>query len=195
MSLNKKILLWIGLIITITLGALWQFYPLPDAQDRLDTLPLQGETFQGKDSPLTDFEKHAFKEVNLIKRIYQAGSQKCFLTVLDGTHNRHIVHDPFYCFRGSGWKLLSKKQIPIDKGHATLLKMRRGIQRREALVWFSDGQKQHASAMTYFVQTTLRRLTLGYSGEEPLLIVIQPLNTQTLNWKALINDIPDLQKL
>jgi len=195
MKENKKILLWIGLTITVILGALWQFYPLSDAKERLASLPLKGETFQGYDSPLTDFEKSAFKGVNLIKRVYQTGTQKCFLTVLDGTHNRHIVHDPFYCFRGSGWKLISKKNISIDKGNATLLKMRRGIQKREALVWFTNGQNQHASAMTYFFQTTLRRLTLGMSGEEPLLVVIQPLNTASPDWQAIIDGIPDLQKL
>ena len=35
----NRALLWIILAIAIVLGILWQFYPLPDAKDRMDSLP------------------------------------------------------------------------------------------------------------------------------------------------------------
>lgn len=191
---DKKVL-WAALAIVLVLGSLWQYFPLPDAKGRMDALPLSGSTFSGEDVALNSTEKTLFAGVNLIKRIYTIGAQKCFVTVLDGTRNKHVVHDPFYCFTGGGWHLEERRQIPLLKGSADLLVLSRDTQRKEVLVWFSDGQSRHSSALRYFIQTTLRRLTLGVSGPEPLLVVIQPYQATSLDWNAVIENLPPLKDL
>lgn len=188
-------LLWIGLGAAVLFGAIWQFYPLSDAQGRFARLPMNGATFRGFTVPPSDFEKGFFKDVNLLKRIYVVDGQKAFLNVLDGTHNRHAVHDPYYCFRGGGWQLIEEENFPMPGGTAKLIRMRKGREYKEAMVWFSDGKTRHTSAFWYFLQATLRRLTLGYSGEEPILIVLRPMDTDLFNWEAFVEGIPPLSEL
>jgi len=187
--------LWIALIAAIIIGSLWQFFPLSDASERLSQLPLSGEHFLGQDVPLTPFEEHIFSGVNVIKRIYEINGEQFFLTVIDGTHNRHIVHDPTYCFRGSGWSFTHKKTIHIEKGSARLLTLVRGGEKKQALYWFSDGEKRYDSPVHYWWDATLRRMTLGYSGEEPVLVVMQPVDKEKINWKMILSDFTPIFNL
>jgi len=180
-------ILWIGLILAIALGLLWQFYPLQDAKQTLDRVPLAGPGFVGKDVPLSIFEEQFFKGVNVVKRVYRVDNANYFFTMLDGTHNRHIVHDPYYCFTGSGWDILSAKDIPIEGGTAKELVISKGAHRKSALFWFSNGEESYASTWKFWWQATLRRLSLGKSGPEPLLLMIQPLdNTTEVDWPQIL---------
>jgi hypothetical protein len=192
MNRQPLTLLWIGLALAILLGALWQLYPLPDAKARLNSLPLQGDHFSGVNAPLSDFESRFFKKINLIKRVYSLDHQSLFVYVLDGTRDRHLVHDPFYCFRGSGWETLSQKVVLIPGGHANLMELTKNGQKRDALYWFTDGQNRYTSPLRYWWETTLRRLTLGRSGPEPVLVMVQPVEKENLNWEKLKDDFPEL---
>lgn len=185
-------LLWLTLALALLLGAIWQFYPLPDATQRMDALPLYGREFLGRNLELSPFEKDLFANVNVLKRLYQVGDQNLFITALDGTRNRHVVHDPFYCFRGGGWELLDKKVVPVPNGEAMFLNLQRNDQLQEALYWFTDGHQQYTSPLRYWWQATLRRLTLGRSGPEPILVVVQPVDAQTLDLDALLKQFPTL---
>lgn len=187
--------LWIGLVVAIALGVLWQFYPLQDASQRMQTLSLYDREYVGRNLPLTKDEKEMFANVNVLKRLYQVGDQNLFITALDGTHNRHVVHDPFYCFRGGGWELVSQRPIALPHGEGMFLILKHGDRTQEALYWFSDGQEQYASPTRYWWQATLRRLTLGRSGAEPVLIVVQPVDAKDLDAKALIKQFPALFSL
>lgn len=195
MKRKTQTLLWIGLIISILLGLFWQFYPLPDAQDRMNQLPLSGKGFIGKNEPLTAFEASFFKGVNIAKRIYNVAGQEFFIAILDGTHNRHIVHDPYYCFRGTGWTIDSERPFPLPRGQAALIQISKNGEQREALFWFTDGTKQYTSPLYYWWQTTLRRLTLGRSGPEPILVIVQPLSDHTVNWDDFKKAFPELFQL
>ncbi len=175
--------LWLGLASAIILSILWQFKPLPDALHRMETLPLIGIGYKGSDLPLKPSEKKIFEGVNVLKRVYTIGNKPFFITVLDGTHNRHVVHDPYYCLKGSGWSLLNEKTVPAPKGKASLLIVRKGDKEKEALFWFSDGNKQFNSPLTYWLTATLRRITLGLSGPEPVLIVVQPMQEEPVDWE------------
>lgn len=176
--------LWTALIGAIILGMIWQFAPIPDAQERVKELPLNGIGFQGKAIPLEPFEEEYFKDVTVLKRVYEVDGQYFFVTILDGTKNRHVVHDPYYCFRGGGWEIIEEHTFSLNKGNGSKLLITKDNQQREALFWFSDGSKQHSSPLNYWLQTSLRRLTLGMSGNEPLLIVVQPLMNEPVNWEA-----------
>lgn len=187
--------LWLGLLLALTAGLLWQFYPLPDASQRLKSLPLVGLGFQGEDIPLTEFEQNFFKGVKIIKRGYKVGSDYFFITILDGTHNRHIVHDPYYCLKGSGWNMVGEKDLTIDKGNAKLVHLEKNGDQKEAIFWFSDGQVNYTSPMKYWWDTTLRRFTLGRSGQEPVLIMVQPLSKNPVDWDAFQRTFPDIFNL
>lgn len=195
MSRKKEYILWILLIGALLLGSLWQFYPLPTAEQRLDKLPMQGANFQGIVVPLIGAEEEIFKEVNVVKRIYDVEGQNIFIYMLDGTHDRHPIHDPTYCFRGAGWTIDSSTPFPLQKGEGMLYTISKGEQKKEALLWFTDGSHFYYSPWIYWWETTLRRLSLGASGEEPVLIVIQPLDTSKVNWEKLMQQFPELESI
>lgn len=178
------ILITIGLIV----GIVWEFAPLQDASKRFQTLPLVGDKFRGEDIPLDEWEKSTFGHINLLKRLYTFNGQSYFVTMMDGTKDRHIVHDPQYCFTGSGWKIVAREQLDVANGTASLLKMRKGLLYREAVVWFSNGHSRHSSPVKYFLQTSLRRLSLGYSGPEPVMILLQTRYGQRSNsWNDVLS--------
>ncbi len=194
MSLSHWIL-GVFLLFVILIGLVWQFTDLPDAKARIESLPLNGKNLSGYDVPLTPSEEAFFKGVNAIKRIYKVGNQTFFLYALDGTHNRHAVHDPTYCFKGSGWDITNEKNFPLKDGSGLLFTLNKGYQTKEALVWFSDGVHNYNSPFKYWLATTLRRLTLGRSGAEPVLVSIQPLLTKTLDWNEIFKQFPELNNL
>ena len=187
--------LWIFLGIVILLGVIWQFVPLSNAEQRLTGLPLVGTQYGGKNIPLTEFESNFFYHVNILKRLYDVQGNYLFIIALDGTDNRHIVHDPYYCFRGSGWDILGEKSIPIPLGTASLVKIRKGTEEKEAMFWFGNGSANYASPLKYWLETTLRRLTLGLSGPEPVLVLVQPVNHDSVDWEELPKQFPSLFKL
>ena len=62
----------------------------------------------------------------------------------------------------------------------------------EAIFWMSDGRERHSSPSRYWYQTALRRLTLGRSGSEPVLIILQPWPGQTISWDDVLTRIGPL---
>src|SRR5205823_6175223 len=102
-------------------------------------------------------ESAIYGKARATKRLYQVGAQRFVIIVIDGTNNRHAVHDPLYCFRGAGWSMKDEEPFPIPGGSAKLLRLTNGRDMREALHWFSDGAQRYSSSMRYWWQTTLRR--------------------------------------
>lgn len=189
---TKENILWCLLAVACSCALLWQFIHLPNATDRLLKIPVRGPGFYSTDLALSPDEKNIFSSINLIKRLYSVDGEKYFVYVLDGTENRHLVHDPTYCFRGDGWEISSYEEIPVDKGFGGLYTLKRGSETKEALFWFSDGKIKYAWPIKYWLQATLRRLSLGWSGEEPLLFVIQPLDTKNTDWKKDLHKITSI---
>ncbi len=176
------------IFLTLVLGLWWLFYPLSEAKERLEKIPLNGSGYVGNDVPLNDFEEKLFKRVSVIKRLYRIGNENYLVTFLDGTHNRSVAHDPYYCFTGSGWEIQNRKVFNFGhgKGRGEELILRRGAKDRAALFWFTDGKSAFSSPLEYWWKATLRRLTLGRSGNEPVLIMIQPLDSiSQVNWKEI----------
>lgn len=187
--------LWIGLAIAIGLGLLWQFYPLRDAQARIKALPQNGLSYSGQDLQIPDAMRALFGKAEVIKRGYQVGEQRFIVWIIDGSHNRHAVHDPLYCIRGDGWTVISQNDFPVDGGTAQLIRAEKKGRETESLVWFSNGSERHGSALRYWWQTTLRRLTLGHAGEEPILVTVQPAGGAPVNWRELTEKFPALFEL
>ncbi len=192
-QIHKQILLWTGLALAVMAGAVWQFFPLKDAQKRIEGLPLYGPGFVGKSIPLSDWEKDFFQKVNILKRVYKVGDQHLFITALDGTNDRHAVHDPLYCFRGSGWDVVKQETLPLKRGGSVAwVTLQKGDEQKDAVYWFSDGNKHYDAPLSYWWQATLRRLTLGMSSPEPVLIVVQPISGTKIDWDKLMLRFPEL---
>jgi hypothetical protein len=193
-GLNRK-LLWAGLAVAVALGLIWQLFPLPDAQARVRALPQSGILYAGQDLPIPPEMRMVFGKAQVLKRGYQVGGQRVIVWVIDGSRNRHAVHDPLYCIRGGGWRIVSQNPFPIRGGSAKLILAEKDGAQAESLVWFSDGNTRHASALRYWGQTTLRRLTLGWSGPEPVLITVQLAGSEVVNWRQLAGQFAPLFEL
>ena len=185
MSPLAKRLLWIGLGLSVLLSAVWEWFPLPDAQERVKGMAKAGVGYSSQDLALTPTESAGFEGASVQKRLYQIGEQRFVVAVVDGARNRHAVHDPLFCIRGSGWRIVRQSSFPIQGGEALWLRVVKSGQETELLVWFSDGKHRHASPGRYWWQTTLRRVTLGNSGPEPVLVLIQPAEKGTWNWRQM----------
>ncbi|MFA6916310.1 MAG: exosortase-associated EpsI family protein [Parachlamydiales bacterium] len=195
MKSSGKTLLYITLALAICIALLWQFMPLQSAAARISKLPLYGPAYLGENVPLSAFEAKIFGGVDLLKRVYTVADVPYFITVIDGTRNRHVVHDPYYCFHGGGWDVIKDEPFPIANGDARLVSLKKGDQTQEALYWFSDGKHSFGSTYRYWWEATKRRLTFGHSGEEPVLIVVQPIEKKYLPWNKLQELFPSLFQL
>lgn len=192
MKTSSQKRLWLLLAAALALSLAWEWVPLGDASARLDRLPLVGLGFAGREVPLSAVEAGVYRDARVVKRIYQAGSQRTVAIILDGSRNRHAIHDPAYCFHGAGWTTQAERSVAIPGGEAKLATLVKNGQVAEAVYWFSDGRRRHASAPRYWWQTTLRRVTLGRSGAEPVLVVLQPVTGETVRWDDLFRQLPAL---
>lgn len=163
----------IGVVIALLVGALWRFVPLRGAENRLLAMPTQGPSFRSWSVPLKAEERSLLGEGLAARRLYEFGSTRALVSIVDGTRNRHAVHDPRYCFLGAGFHVQHAAAVPVVGGEATLLRLERNGQRTQIVYWFSDGSQRHGSFTRYWWQTTLRRITWGNSGAEPVLVIVQ----------------------
>jgi len=189
---TKARLIWGFMIIAVALGLLWQFFPLADASARLAALPERGIMMHSQEIPVTAAEDAIFAGATVLKRLVKVRSQAVVLTVIDGTHNRHAVHDPAFCFRGAGWEVEDELPFAVEWGEARRVALSRRGETAEALYWFSDGERAFGSPLGYWWRTTLRRVSLGASGQEPILIVLTPIDDRPVDWDALLSGWPEL---
>jgi len=191
----KVIVLWLALGFTVVMGAAWEWQKLPDASDRFAKLSAQNPSVQVQSIPLVPAEETAFAGCSWLKRLVTVGTDQVILTVLDGTRNRHAIHDPTFCFRGAGWEIESQKPFPLSQGTGSLVKLTKNGSKAEAVYWFSNGQKQFSSPLQYWEETSLRRLSFGASGAEPVLIILSPTTDAPPDWKSILKAWPELQQL
>lgn len=172
-----------------------EWFPLPDAGDRIDRLPVTAFGITSKEIPFTDAEVAALGAACASRREYLSGGQRVMVTLLDGNQNRHAVHDPLYCVHGSGWKVTRTETFKIPGGSAKRLFVEKNGLRSEILYWFSTPRQKHASLVRYRLHTVLRKLTFGASGVEPVLILLQPATDPSLDWLAFMTDFVYLSDL
>jgi hypothetical protein len=168
---------------------------LADASSRLDAFPRNGAQVQSHDVPLAPGEQVIFSGVTVLKRLALVGNDRAIVTVIDGTQNRHAVHDPVFCFRGAGWEVTSEETIPLAKGVARLVRLRQDKDVAEAVYWYSDGDRQFDRPLLYWWKTALRRVTFGHSGKEPVLVVLTSTGDTMPHWPELLKAWPELQAL
>lgn len=195
MKSKTRYKLWLALVAGVMLCVLWDVVPLESARARLDSFPKKGLGFVGRDIPLTDAESEIYGTSKCVKRLYRVGKQMMVLLIIDGSSNRHAVHDPVFCFRGAGWDITNTQEVGLPGGESKVVSLEKGDKKIQAMYWFSDGSHRHASAPRYWWQATLRRLTFGKFAEEPVLIMVQPHQGERLEWNRLLAQFSPLQSI
>ncbi len=186
---NKlNIILWGVLLLAILFGAALELRQPLTLSSRLGSLPQQGALFSSTPLPLSPHEETFYGKAEVLKRIYRLGNTAFILIAIDGSTNRHAVHDPLYCLTGSGWTITNKQTISIDGGSGALLNLSKGEQQRQAVFWFSNGTSRHASTTRYWIQATVRRLTFGNSGDEPIMVILQSIPNVQPDWERLLDN-------
>ena len=185
--------LWLAIVFSVGCGIAWSFYPLAGAAERLHAVPIHCASFSGEDVPLTERELKVLGRVDVLHRRYTNDARSLYVTVIDGSRDRHAVHDPRYCFRGAGWKVLEEKQRPIQGGHATWISAVNDERRAEAVFWFADGERRHSSMPRYLLDTTLRRVSLGKLGGKSVLVVLQSFDPTPLEWSEVESLVTELR--
>lgn len=164
----------------------WMMAPLPGGEERLLALPIRGASFSSQGVALAAAERRAVGLALTCRRLYTLDDCQVLVSIVDGTRNRHVVHDPIYCIAGDGWRVVASEDRPLPGGAARLLRFERSGRGGELLYWFSDGQQKHASTLGYWCQSTLRRLTWGWSGAEPLLVIVQSHGERPVDWDRVL---------
>ncbi|MBS0656943.1 MAG: exosortase-associated EpsI family protein [Verrucomicrobia bacterium] len=167
----------------------------PAGSGRLLRLPLKGAGFRGAELALQPVEQAVLAGATWRKRTYDVGGQQCVLIAIDGTGNRHALHDPTYCFRGAGWEIVGQQTLALDGGEARRVQLRRGQERSEAVYWYSDGRTRQPNAWRAWTGTILQRLQLRRWSGETVLVMLQPAGARALDWPTLLRDFPELQQL
>ncbi len=186
---TRDLILGLLLAAAILLSMVWNRLPSEGTPSLLDTVPTEGWQMRSRDLPLTDLEKRWLDGAQGLKRLYALPTGSWMLAVTDGTANRHAVHDPSYCFRGDGWSVVRERTVPLDQGSARLLTLQRGDETLEALYWFYAGGEPFDSMPEYWLRSTLRRLTRGWSGPEPLLFILRPVRPEQPDWDRALAEV------
>jgi hypothetical protein len=195
MKIRESQLWWFGAGVVVAVVIASQLWRLPDAESRIAQLPAGGIWHRTAPVELLPWERTFFGRAKVTKRIAVVRQERVVLTVVDGSLNRQAVHDPEFCFRGAGWTVASSAPLDLLHGRARLLQLRKGDITAEAVFWFSDGTEAFAEPWRYWAATTLRRLTFGKSGPEPVLVLLTSLDATAPKWNALLERWPDLARL
>lgn len=185
--------LWPVMLLSLACGTAWSIYPVPGAAARLREIPLERGIFHGRDINLTEREKIVLGRVDLIHREYAFAGRSAYVTVIDGSKDRHAVHDPRYCFQGAGWKVLEEKRRPVPGGEGTWIAAEREGRKFEAAFWFSNEGRRYSSVGRYLWDTVVRRVTFGRLGGQPLLVVFQSYNDRPIEWSQMETMINELR--
>lgn len=180
----KKMFLYgaAGFAVLVTL--IWPTLPMVAGVDRLSSIPMSGPDFESREVPLEEHEIRFLDGAQAIQRIIKPrGGSKLSMSVIDGSGNRHAVHDPSYCFAGGGWKMTEQREIPLSSGKGLLMSLHKDGQTMEAMWFFDDGNQQFTSSITYWLRASLRRATRGLSGPEPVLVMFRAEPGAQVDWK------------
>jgi hypothetical protein len=179
----KRRILWVALILTALLALAWPLIPVPSAALRLAAIPTSGPDFQSQPLELTADDRAFLGEAQAVQfLISMRGGGRLVLTVIDGSRNRHAVHDPGYCFSGAGRKIQSERTVTVPSGSAAWVSTVKDNEKTETLWFFDDGRHQFTSLFEYWLATSSRRATIGRSGAEPILVTLRSLPDEPVNW-------------
>jgi len=182
-------------VVFLLLALLWGLKPLPDSSGRLQTLALETKKVVGRKLALSEAEKTLYSGCKVSKRLYTTAKDDVIVALVEASNDRHAVHDPSYCLVGAGWSIESRKRFELPNGEAEeLLASHPKYGRAAVLYWYTDGRTAFRSTTEYWWRTSLRRLTMGRSGQEPILVLLSALSPEEINWSRFLLAFPELRR-
>ena len=180
---RKRILLLALCALAGLLALAWPLLPMQPGPDRLASLPAQSTEHESQEIELSGEERDFLAGASALQRIIvPRGGAPLILTVIDGSGNRHAVHDPAYCLAGGGWRITGQQQVKLLSGEATQATLQRDGESMEAMWFFDDGSGQFTSPLTYWWRASLRRASKGRSGPEPVLVMLRTPPGSRADW-------------
>lgn len=178
--------------MAFTLGSaallvMWLCLPSKPSTTSLDSLPESGPHFVSRPVPLGSEEAKRLRGAQAIKRLCRNGDQLFWLVAIDGSENRHAVHDPLYCLRGQGWQIAKQHEFPLADGVGKRYSLARDGESKAFIYWFSSGSAPFHAVTRYWAESSARRLTKGRSGSEPILYYIVPISQHSdVQWHRIL---------
>ncbi|PHS14100.1 MAG: hypothetical protein COA78_06060 [Blastopirellula sp.] len=179
----EPLMLVVLLAISITLGINSQSNK--QISNILSNVKKQGEQLSLLPIDLSEEDLSLLGNAKAVRFQFKVNSHALSITVVDGTNNRHAVHDPSYC-----WTVLNRERIPVSNGYVVALTVIDAGRTRNVLYWYWDGEKRHASTGWYVLQSSLQRVSGGKLSIEPALILIEPAGQGELNWYDVLDSFP-----
>lgn len=187
--------LWAAFVMLVLGSVVYALAPKPDASQRLADLDLQGVGFKGVSLPFSEQEQDFLGAAEAIKRRYLHGDMTMVMIAIDGTENRHVVHDPSFCYRGAGFEVTAGKTFPLLNGEGEILTLEKGDQSMKVAYWFSDGERRFTGFYEYVFRSALSRLTFGTIWKQPVMVTAHIEHQPDFDWAAGVDKFPFLLSL
>jgi hypothetical protein len=127
-------ILWFTFIVAAVVTFVWPWIPVPTAANRLAAMPTSSPDFHARRLEVSAADRAFLGKAQAVQSlIVMRGGGRLVLTVIDGSQNRHAVHDPNYCLAGAGWRIHAQQDVKVPSGHATWVSLARDAQTSEAL--------------------------------------------------------------
>jgi hypothetical protein len=180
-------LLWLSLCMALAMGIALDACGPAGEGSRIRCIPARGPGYCSFDIPMERGAPAPYRRAFVLRRCYRMGTSRFMLIVVDGSGGLQPIVDLLRPLAGNGWPIQNGRQARIRGGSCTILRTGKGSPGRETAYWFSDGSTRHGSFLRYLLQYSLRRLSLGRFGREPLLVMIRPADGYPGNPEEIMN--------
>lgn len=197
LSWGKRVALAATTLAVAGASVVWSTHDLSDANQRVTNLPTSGLGLRGGAVAIDEHTKVVFGRATAIRHWYDLGGDGILLTVVDGTHDRHAVHDPLVCLRGTGWAVVDQTTAPVAGGTAAVVTITKHGETRQVAWWYSDGASRWHDTSSTWWHHALRRLSLGASAPASVMVLVEPLGNRSHlpTLERLFQAVPDLALL
>lgn len=191
-SANGKFLQWVIVLFVIAATFAFKVNATSQQHSALDDIPVSGYGYDGRALEFSQAERVFLGNAEAIKHEYSQASYRLIVVVVDGSNNRHAVHDPIFCLRGAGYETTGQAAFPIINGHGQLVSLAKGPTKQEVAYWFTNGEQRYTSFSRYLAESALNRLTLGKLGQQPKMVTVYSVGERIPNWSSLLDRFPVL---
>lgn len=158
--------------------------------------PHTSNEFANKSIEPSMAEKNFHQSSDLYKKAFHINGQNVLVVIIDGKNDRHAIHDPEFCFKGSGWSISNSRKLPINGGQGNLIRLDKNGITSNCLFWFSDGHNKYSSFSQFVAATTLNKLKIWDTKSNLRAVCIQSFPGQPVDFSRLSKDFdPVLAKL
>lgn len=170
-------------------------YKLSNGQERVQRIPTYGPGFALRPLPAQADDAALFGKAQVHRFTLACRQGNFLLTIIDGTDNRHAIHDPVYCVSGAGWQVTEEQEIKTSHGRVKALRLNKQGRETHLLYFFADGERHWTSPTRTWLGQAARRASLGTTSEAILLVELQPYQKTKPNWVELVHTLPVLTEL